>query len=182
MNSIVSFDSEPLILVNSDDQEIGQLDKGSCHDGQGILHRAFSVFLFNSKGELLLQQRHPTKRLWGGFWANTCCSHPRAGETLEIATQRRLEEELGLSADLTFVYKFEYHATFGDLGSEHELCHVFVGTTDEQPQVNPTEIAEIRYLSVAELDRELAEHPEQFTPWLKLEWQRLRTEFNHLLP
>ena len=182
MSNIVSFDTEPLILVDSNDQEIGQLDKGACHDGQGLLHRAFSVFLFNSQGQLLLQQRHPTKRLWGGFWANTCCSHPRVGETMAIATQRRLQEELGLQAELEYVYKFEYHAQFGDLGSEHELCHVFIGTTDAAPVVNPTEIAATRYISMEDLERELVEYPERYSPWLKLEWQRLSTEFRHLLP
>ena len=105
---VVSFSDELLILVDSDDQEIGYLDKESCHNGDGKLHRAFSVFIFNSDGKLLLQQRKSSKRLWGGYWANTCCSHPRKGETVDGASQRRLLEEVGLVSKLKWLFKFEY--------------------------------------------------------------------------
>ncbi|MFU8815807.1 MAG: isopentenyl-diphosphate delta-isomerase, partial [Pseudomonadales bacterium] len=120
-SEIVSSEREPLILVDSDDRELGWMDKSAAHDGDGILHRAFSLFIFNAAGELLIQQRAPGKRLWPSFWSNSCCSHPRAGEELSEAVGRRLQQELGMQAELHFVYKFEYLAHYRDLGSEHEL-------------------------------------------------------------
>ena len=105
---VVSFDSERLILVDAADREIGHASKADAHVGKGILHRAFSLFVFNSAGELLLQQRAPGKPLWPGYWANSCCSHPRGGEDMETATQRRLSEELGFTCPLEFVFKFQY--------------------------------------------------------------------------
>jgi len=174
---IVSSEEEPLIRVDSADRIIGTLDKSACHDGTGLLHRAFSIFVFNGRGELLLQQRHPDKRLWPSYWSNSCCSHPRAGETMDIAVARRLQQELGLSADLRFLYKFEYRAAFGDVGTEHELCWVYVGTTDAKPVINTTEIAEWRWVAPDALDAELERAPERFTPWFKLEWRRIRSEF-----
>jgi isopentenyl-diphosphate Delta-isomerase len=176
-SEIVSSEQEPLILVDSSDRELGWLDKSAAHDGDGVLHRAFSLFIFNAAGELLIQQRAPGKRLWPSFWANSCCSHPRAGEDLDEAVLRRLQQELGLSARLFFVYKFEYVARYGDLGTEHELCSVFVGNTDADPVINSTEIQAWRWIKPADLTRELAEHGDRFTPWLKLEWERLRREF-----
>lgn len=179
---VVSFDSESLILVDADDREIGHKSKAECHNGQGILHRAFSLFIFNSEGKLLLQQRSKTKRLWPGHWANTCCSHPRTGESMELATSRRLQEELGMRCDLRYLFKFEYQATFGDQGSEHELCWVYVGQTDQPVAANPNEIEAWRFVSPDELTAEIEQHPEKFTPWLKLEWQRLRDDFADQLP
>lgn len=175
--AIVSFDDEPLILVNSQDEILGHQEKFPCHDGEGILHRAFSIFIFNSRGELLLQQRSEQKRLWPMFWANTCCSHPRRGETTQDAATRRLREELGLAAPLQYVYKFQYQATFEELGSEHELCWVFVGRTDDKADVNETEVAQLRYISPEALDNEMEVCSEQFTPWLKMEWDTLRREY-----
>lgn len=180
--SVVSFDTESLILVDSQDREIGYRDKAACHDGEGILHRAFSLFVFNPQGQVLLQQRSAGKRLWPGYWANSCCSHPRRGESMEEATQRRLHQELGMHASLEYLYKFEYHATYGDLGSEHELCWVYVGTSAEPVQANPNEVDDWRFVEPAALDRELAEHPERFTPWLLMEWRRLREQHNQQLP
>ena len=179
---VVSFDSEPLILVDADDRDIGRATKADAHAGQGILHRAFSVFVFNSAGKLLLQQRAPGKPLWPGYWANSCCSHPRAGEDMPSATRRRLDEELGFTCPLDFVFKFQYHAEYGSAGSETELCWVFIGRSDDAPRVNPSEVAAWRYVAPAALDHEIAAAPEQFTPWLKLEWQRLRGEFASRLP
>lgn len=172
---VVSSDAEELILVDADDNEIGTLSKALAHDGDGVLHRAFSLFLFTSDGRLLLQQRGADKRLWPLVWANTCCSHPRRGETMEVATRRRLAEELGLSAELEFLFTFTYHARYLDRGSERELCHVFAGITDAEPTVNANEIAAIRYASAADLDRWIAERPDELTPWLHLEWPRVRS-------
>jgi isopentenyl-diphosphate delta-isomerase len=179
---VVSFDSEELILVDDSDREIGHESKAVCHDGQGILHRAFSLFIFNDHGELLLQQRSTTKRLWPGYWANSCCSHPRRGETMAEATQRRLHQELGLECPLEYLFRFQYHAEFGDLGAEHELCHVYVGATAAPVRPNANEIEGWRFVTPIELDHELATTPDHFTPWLKLEWQRLRSDFNEKLP
>ncbi len=174
---IVSSEDEELILVDSDDREIGHLSKAACHDGDGVLHRAFSVFLFDDEGRLLLQRRAQAKRLWPGYWSNSCCSHPRRGETLDVAAARRLQDELHVDAELEFVYPFEYQARYGEAGSENELCSVFLGRMKGEPQANATEIDALRYVTVEELDDELATTPERFTPWLKLEWQRLTGEF-----
>jgi len=174
---IVSSDDESLILVDGDDRETGSLSKGECHDGEGILHRAFSIFLFNRDGELLLQQRAAGKRLWPLYWSNTCCSHPRLGEATPEAGVRRLHDELGITCVLEFVYKFTYQARFGDAGAEHELCHVFLGRMDGSAAANKTEIAALRYVSVGELERELETQPEVYTPWFRMEWQRLRSDF-----
>lgn len=176
-DAIVSSEDEQLILVDADDQAIGFLDKAGCHDGEGILHRAFSLFIFDARGHLLLQQRASGKRLWPGYWSNSCCSHPRRQETMNEAVDRRLEEELGMRSDLQFLYKFDYHANFGDVGSERELCWVYIGLSNEDPVVNRTEISAWRWISPDELDAELAAEPESFTPWLKLEWTRLRNQY-----
>jgi len=181
-NRVVSFDSERLILVDEADREIGHASKADAHAGKGILHRAFSLFVFNPAGELLLQQRAASKPLWPGYWANSCCSHPRGGEDMDTATQRRLREELGFACPLEYLYKFQYHAGYGDAGSETELCWVYVGTSDAPVRVNDTEIAAWRYVKPEALDREIAESPGHFTPWLKMEWQRLRGEFANRLP
>lgn len=174
---IVSSESEQLILVDADDNEIGYASKAEAHDGGGILHRAFSLFLFNDAGELLLQQRAASKRLWGGYWSNTCCSHPRRGESLEVATSRRLLDELNFTTDLEHVYRFCYDAKFGDAGSENELCHVFLGRAGDEIRPNDSEIAGVRYVSAAELDAEFEQHPERFTPWFKQEWRTLKRDY-----
>jgi isopentenyl-diphosphate delta-isomerase len=176
-SDVVSSEREPLILVDRDDCEIGQLDKSACHDGGGVLHRAFSLFVFNAANELLMQQRAPGKRLWPSFWSNSCCSHPRAGEDMTEAVGRRLQQELGLTATLRYVYKFEYVARYGELGTEHELCWVYVGRACDQPVINTTEVSNWRWVAPGDLTTELADHKDRFTPWFKLEWARLRQEF-----
>ncbi len=178
---IVSSESELLILVDPDDQETGNLSKAECHHGDGILHRAFSVLLFNDRGELLLQQRSVAKRLWPMFWTNTCCSHPRQGESMQLATERRLQQELDTNSALEFVYKFAYQARFAELGSENELCSVYLGRLEREATANDTEIAALRFLSADELHREIDAEPERFTPWFKMEWQRLNVEFTDRL-
>ena len=181
---VVSSDREALILVDADDRETGHLDKAACHDGDGVLHRAFSAFILNSRGQLLIQQRAAGKRLWPGFWSNSCCSHPRAGEDMPTAVARRLQQELGYTPDQVdprFVYKFEYQARFGELGSEHELCWVYIAHTDSEPVINTTEIDAWRWISGEDLDAELSAEAEQFTPWFKMEWARLREQHADLL-
>ncbi len=176
-DKIVSFGDELLILVDGKDNIVGYKDKNACHNGDGILHRAFSVFIFNEKNELLIHQRSGQKRLWNLFWTNSCCSHPRKGESYEIATKRRVKEELGLETDLKYLYKFQYQARFGEKGSENELCSVYVGKTNDTPQINPNEISDWRYISVDELTKELTEHPEKYTPWFKMEWKTISDKY-----
>ncbi|HZV93221.1 MAG TPA: isopentenyl-diphosphate Delta-isomerase [Caldimonas sp.] len=181
-DAVVSFENEELVLVDAEDREVGHLSKSACHDGSGLRHRAFSIFVFDKAGDVLLQKRSRGKRLWGGYWANSCCSHPRRGETMALATRRRLREELGLECALEFVFKFEYQAGFRGIGAEHELCWVYVGTATAPVRANRNEIEAWRFVSPAALDSEVADHPERFTPWLKLEWRRLREEFGARLP
>ena len=172
-NRIVSSEREDLILVDRQDAEIGFLSKAECHNGAGVLHRAFSLFLFNDSGELLLQQRSTQKRLWPGYWSNSCCSHPRRGESMEVATRRRLSDELNLETALEHVYHFCYTASFGDAGSENELCHVYLGRASDAVYANESEIADTRFVGAAELGVEMQDFPERFTPWFKQEWDEL---------
>jgi isopentenyl-diphosphate Delta-isomerase len=172
-NRVVSNDDEQLILVDGDDREIGFLAKADAHLGRGTLHRAFSLFVFNSAGELLLQQRAKGKRLWPGYWSNTCCSHPRRGEKMGSAIRRRLREEFGLRAELEFLFKFQYQIQYDSQGAEHELCWVYAGRSAEQPRPNVHEIAAWRYVTPQALQAEIARAPETFTPWFKLEWARI---------
>lgn len=170
-------ENELLILVDTDDHEIGSLGKEECHDGDGVLHRAFSLFLFNQQGELLLQKRSTGKRLWPKYWSNTCCSHPRLGESMETATARRLQQELNTAAALEFMYKFQYQASFSNRGSENELCWVYLGRLEQEASANEAEIAELRFIAASDLHQEIDTVPERFTPWFKMEWQRLNEEF-----
>ncbi len=179
---VVSSDAEALILVDENDRELGVMSKGQCHDGEGILHRAFSVFLFDPDGRLLIQQRAPGKRLWPGYWANSCCSHPRAGETMAEATVRRMEEELGVASEPTFIYKFRYQAHYRDLGSEHELCSVYLGRV--QPNAlkpNPEELAAWRFLPASDVDTLVANPAQPVAPWFRMEWQTLRQQHPDIL-
>jgi isopentenyl-diphosphate delta-isomerase len=172
---------DDLILVDASDRIVGYLDKERCHDGSGRLHRAFSIFLRDGGGRVVLQQRSAGKRLWAGRWSNSVCSHPRRGETLEAAAQRRLLEELGVAVPLRFLFRFRYQASCAG-GSEHELCSVFWGTlADETLRPDPNEIAGIRRIEPAALTRALRDDPDAFTPWLHLEWQRIREEHAPLL-
>lgn len=170
---VVSSDDEQLILVDSDDHEIGFLAKADAHRGRGRRHRAFSLFVFNPAGELLVQQRAMNKPLWPGYWSNSCCSHPRRGEAMHNAVRRRLSEELGLSVTMKFLFKFEYQWQFDAYGAEHELCWVYAGCSADLPRVNSQEIAAWRYLDAASLQSEMLCAPEIFTPWFRLLWPRV---------
>lgn len=178
---VVSSEAEELLLVDLRDDTIGHATKARCHDGDGLLHRAFSLFVFNHRGELLLQQRSAGKRLWPLYWANTCCSHPRRGETMAEAVERRLYEELGIRCRLDYLYKFVYQAHFGTIGAEYEYCWVYHGISSDSVRPNRNEVADWRYVSPAALDADLLQQPRMYTPWLKGEWARLRAEFNHVI-
>jgi isopentenyl-diphosphate Delta-isomerase len=174
MDAIDDSGFEALILVDEHDQSVGYLDKAACHEGRGILHRAFSLLIFNEDGELLIQQRAASKRLWPLFWSNSCCSHPRSHETLEFATKRRLREELGLDCPLHYLFKFQYQAQFDASGAENELCSVYIGCSEQTPSINGAEINDWRWVSPETLQEELAAQGSRtFTPWFMLEWSRI---------
>jgi isopentenyl-diphosphate delta-isomerase len=176
-------DSESLILVDEADREVGHMSKSQCHDGGGVLHRAFSLFIFNDAGELLLQQRGPAKRLWPLFWSNSVCSHPRRAEATETAIHRRLHEELGLRCGLHFLFKFQYQAQYDAWGAEHELCSVFVGRSSDPVTVNRDEIMSTRWVSHAALEAEISrDGAGRFTPWFLLEWSRIWRDHRAALP
>jgi len=158
---------EMVILVDEHDKEIGLMEKQEAHI-KGLLHRAFSVMVFNGKGEMLLQQRALSKYHSGGLWTNTCCSHPRQGETTEQAAHRRLQEEMGFDCELKLHQTFIYKAPFDNGLTEHELDHVFVGTYNQDPHINPEEVNDFHWISLSELDQQLRNQPEKFTVWFKM--------------
>lgn len=167
-----------LIIVDDTDQVLGYESKEKCHQGDGIRHRAFSVFLFNGKKELLVQQRSAQKPLWPLYWSNSVCSHPVKDESCEQAACRRVVEEIGVELTPVFLFKFPYHARYKTVGSEKEFCSVFIGKSDADISANPEEIAAFKYMPIPELDREMEKNPDSFTPWFKIEWQRIKR--NHL--
>ncbi|MGV8879312.1 MAG: isopentenyl-diphosphate Delta-isomerase [Sphingobacteriaceae bacterium] len=158
---------EEVILVDADDNEIGMMEKMEAHR-LGLLHRAFSVFVFNANGDLLLQQRALDKYHSGGLWTNTCCSHPRKGENLYAAAKRRLKEEMGMSCELDYGFMFTYHAAFADELSEHEVDHVFFGESDQLPQPDKKEVEAYQYVSLKALKTDVAAHPAIYTAWFKI--------------
>jgi len=171
---MIPMDPDVLILVDEADRDIGFLSNALCHQGHGVLHRAFSLLIFNDYGELLIQQRAAGKRLWPLYWSNSCCGHPCGGETMEAATQRRLHEELGIYCALQFLFKFQYRAQFDATGAEHELCSVHIGRSGEKIKTNSDEILDWRWVSSDALQREIAlQGGESFTPWFLLEWVRI---------
>lgn len=173
---------DTLILVDESDQGVGHMNKALCHEGQGVLHRAFSLFIFNGRGELLLQQRAASKRLWPLYWSNSCCSHPRSTETMEAATQRRLHEELGVSCPLQYLFKFKYQAQFDATGAENELCSVFIGRCTDTVKTNSDEIHAWCWVGPEALQAQMAAGKEGcFTPWFKLEWARIWRDYRSLV-
>lgn len=160
-------------LVDERDKELGIMEKIAAHK-EAALHRAISVFIFNSKGEMLLQQRAAKKYHSGLLWTNTCCSHPRPGEDLLAAAQRRLGEEMGLRCTLHHQFSFLYKADLDEGMTEHEYDHVYFGYTDDRPQANPDEVADWAYRSVDDIAVLLAEQPALFTEWFKLIFAKLK--------
>ena len=165
--------ADALILVDESDRGVGTLSKTECHEGRGVLHRAFSLLIFGAGGELLIQQRSAAKRLWPLYWSNSCCSHPRSGETMEAAIHRRLYEELGLRCPLQFLFKFQYQAQFDATGAENELCSVFIGRSTGSVNINADEIHAWRWISPEALLTEMTAGAGNFTPWFKIEWARI---------
>ncbi|WP_426668713.1 isopentenyl-diphosphate Delta-isomerase [Mucilaginibacter sp. McL0603] len=171
--------SENVILVDEQDQVIGIMPKMEAHL-QGKLHRAFSVFIFNSKGELLLQQRAADKYHSGGKWSNTCCSHPRSGEDTLAAAHRRLFEEMGLKCELNEAFSFIYKVEMDGGLIEHEYDHVYVGLSDVLPVPDPGEVAAYCYQNMTELEEKLISKPDQYSEWLKICFSRVNNTY-HLL-
>jgi isopentenyl-diphosphate delta-isomerase len=163
---------EEVILVNEYDEEIGIQEKIAAHL-TGTLHRAFSVFVFNSSRELLLQRRTSTKYHSRGLWSNTCCGHPRPGETVELASRRRLNEEMGIDFELTRLFDFVYRAELEDGLIEHEYDHVLIGHFDGVPNPNRHEVAEWKWIDLAALGMDVAEHPFHYTYWFRISLNRI---------
>jgi isopentenyl-diphosphate delta-isomerase len=164
--------SESVILVDERDNALGIMEKIAAHQ-LGQLHRAFSVFIFNSKGQLLLQQRAHDKYHSAGKWSNTCCSHPRPGEQNIEAAKRRLKEEMGLDCELLYGFNFIYRTTFSNGLCEHEFDHVFFGTTNASPAIDPQEVAAFAYMDLEEINDQLKQNPNQYTEWFKICFERV---------
>ncbi|MAO46757.1 MAG: isopentenyl-diphosphate delta-isomerase [Crocinitomicaceae bacterium] len=165
---------EEVILVDSNDVELGTMEKMEAHRNGGTLHRAFSVFVFNTKGELLLQRRAHHKYHSGGLLTNTCCSHPRPGETVIEAGNRRLREEMGMECKLVELFSFEYKADLDSGMTEWELDHVLIGLSDVEPVINPEEVDEYLYMPLDEIDKNLKENPSNYTEWFKICFERVK--------
>lgn len=155
-----------VILVDNDDNQVGIMEKIQAHE-QGLLHRAFSVFLFDSRGHMLLQQRALDKYHSAGLWSNTCCSHPRPGEGLPQAAARRLFEEMGISCPVTKCFSFVYRAALDNGLTEYEYDHVFTGVFDGVPVVNPQEVRDWRYADPEQVMEEIKTVPYKFSYWFR---------------
>lgn len=167
---------EMVVLVSENDEVLGQMEKMAAHEN-GILHRAFSVFLFNDNGEMLLQKRAARKYHSPGQWTNAVCSHPRIQETFLEGAKRRMMEEMGIEAEIEEKFHFIYKAEVGNGLLEHELDRVFAGTYNGSFRLNPDEVEEVRYISMDNLEMEMKEHPEHFTEWFKI----ILKEYQHHL-
>ena len=158
---------EKVILVDKNDNEVGTMEKQEAHV-KGLLHRAFSVFIFNDKNELLLQRRALNKYHSAGLWTNTCCSHPRQNEKTEDAAKRRLLEEMGMRSTLIKQFDFIYKAKLNNNLYEHEFDHVFFGFTNDLPIINPEEVQDYTYKTLEDIGSEMKTIPEKYTEWFKI--------------
>jgi len=155
-----------LVVVNKRDEVVGLDTKENCHFGNGILHRAITVFIFNDKNEILLTRRQISKKLWPNFWDTSCSTHVHENETYEQAGERRLHDELGFSCKLKFVLKFQYQAIFQSVGSENEICALLVGNYAGTINPNPNEVSEYKWVNLEQLRSEI-DDPNN-SPWLKI--------------
>lgn len=168
---------EYIIQVNNSDTQIGKIEKLQAHQ-RGVLHRAFSIFIFNSEGNLLLQQRAADKYHSAALWTNSCCSHPNYGESLQHATQRRLMQEMGLQTPLNKLFDFIYKTKFDNGLIEHEYDHVFLGVSDRKPIPNPNEVMNWKYMPLQEIERDIEAYPHKYTSWFKICFPKLKTHYN----
>ncbi|MBN3036231.1 MAG: isopentenyl-diphosphate Delta-isomerase [Bacteroidales bacterium] len=162
---------ELVILVDKEDRVTGQMEKMQAHL-KGVLHRAFSVFVFNSEGELMIQQRALSKYHSPGLWTNTCCSHPRPGEEIREAALRRLQEEMGFTCHLEKAFQFIYRADVGAGLTEHELDHVLVGYCNAVPAINPEEVMSWRWINLDDIREGIRKDPNQYTVWFRIIFDR----------
>jgi len=170
------FADERLVLVDESGAAVGVESKQRCHEGEGLLHRAFSVYLFDARARLLTQRRSLHKPLWPGFWSNSCCSHPRAGEDPDAAAHRRVREELGFETKVFPVFTFRYSAPFPPVGWEREVCTVYIGRAHPAGDVDRRELSALRFDEAPELDAQLEDEATPYTPWFRIGWRKLRTE------
>ena len=161
---------EQVILVDKDDKQVGLMSKLEAHE-KGVLHRAFSIFIFNSKYELLLQKRASSKYHSGGLWTNTCCSHPREGEDTLDAANRRLNEEMGIKTSLRKVYDFIYKAELDNQLTEHEFDHVFYGVFDNDPILNKDEAEDFKWVDMETLNNDIIKNEDNYTVWFKIAFE-----------
>ncbi|MBN2173356.1 MAG: isopentenyl-diphosphate Delta-isomerase [Bacteroidales bacterium] len=169
---------EFVILVDPDDHPIGKMEKMEAHK-KGVLHRAFSAFIFNENSELIMQQRAFSKYHSPGLWTNTCCSHPRENEKTEAAVHRRLREEMGFDCTVEKAFHFTYKAEVGHGLTEHEFDHVFIGYTTEKPDINPEEVNDWKYMSMQEIRKDMSLHPDYYTVWFKIAFDEVEKHFNN---
>ncbi len=162
---------EQVILVDQNDKQIGVMEKMEAHR-QGLLHRAFSIFLINDRAEMLLQQRALKKYHSGGLWTNACCSHPKPGESTDQAVKRRLREEMGVVCDLNPIFYFSYKSLDNGL-TEHEFDHVYLGKFNGIPVVNEHEVSDWKYLSIPVIQKDLESKPQVYTSWFKIAFPKL---------
>lgn len=158
---------EHVILVDENDNPIGLMEKMEAHE-KAVLHRAFSVFIFNKKGELMLQQRAASKYHSPLLWTNTCCSHQRDGETNLEAGKRRLQEEMGFVTEIEEVFSFIYKAPFSNGLTEHELDHVMIGYYDDIPAINKEEVEAYKWMPLIEVKNDIEKNPQEYTEWFKI--------------
>ena len=161
---------EKVILVDKNDNQVGLMPKLEAHE-KGVLHRAFSIFIFNSKYELLLQKRASSKYHSGGLWTNTCCSHPREGEDTLDAANRRLDEEMGIKTSLRKVYDFIYKAELDNQLTEHEFDHVFYGVCDNDPMLNKDEAEDFKWVDMETLNNDIMKNEDNYTVWFKIAFE-----------
>lgn len=167
--------SQQVILVDESDRALGTSEKMAAHEA-GVLHRAFSIFLFDARGRWLLQQRHPGKYHSGGLWTNTCCSHPGPGELTEVAARKRLRQEMGIEAEIAPAFQFRYRAELDNDLIEHELDHVFLGDFEGVPAPDPVEVSDWRWIPESELLDDLSRQPEAYTYWFRVAVPRILRE------
>lgn len=163
---------ENVILVDEADRPVGEMEKMKAHE-LGLLHRAFSVFIFNDRGEMLLQQRALCKYHSAGLWTNACCSHPRPGETNDQAAVRRLKEELGFTTDVEEIFEFTYNAAFDNGLIENEFDHVFAGMYEGRISPVPEEVADYAWRSLEWISEDLQRHPTDYTAWFHIAFPRI---------